>query len=145
MTRGRLTERGFSGSQNQGRSKSKGKKNIKCYNCGKKGHIKKDCWSKKKSENPESSNAQGNVASTSKDGEVLYSEATATAGGRKQFTDVWLLDTGATWHMTSRREWFHNYKPISGGSVHMGDDHALEIVGIGTVKIKMFDGTIRTI
>ena len=27
----------------------------------------------------------------------------------------------------------------------MGDDHALEIVGSGTIKIKMFDGTIRTI
>ncbi|KAH9680516.1 hypothetical protein KPL71_026569 [Citrus sinensis] len=45
----------------------------------------------------------------------------------------------------SRREWFHTYEPISGGSVYMGDDHALEIAGIGTVKIKMFDGTIRTI
>ena len=27
----------------------------------------------------------------------------------------------------------------------MGDDHALEIVGVGTVKIKMFDSTVRTI
>ena len=27
----------------------------------------------------------------------------------------------------------------------MGDDHALEIAGVGTIKIKMFDGTIRTI
>ena len=27
----------------------------------------------------------------------------------------------------------------------MGDDHALEIASIGTVKIKMFDGTVRTI
>ena len=27
----------------------------------------------------------------------------------------------------------------------MGDDHALEITGIGTIKIKMFDGTISTI
>ena len=27
----------------------------------------------------------------------------------------------------------------------MGDDHALEIIGIGTIKIKMFDGRIRII
>ena len=27
----------------------------------------------------------------------------------------------------------------------MGGDHALEIAGIGTIKIKMFDDTIRTI
>ncbi|KAH9689319.1 hypothetical protein KPL70_015447 [Citrus sinensis] len=31
------------------------------------------------------------------------------------------------------------------GYVYMGDDHALEIAGIGTIKIKIFDGTIRTI
>ncbi|KAH9704396.1 hypothetical protein KPL70_011449 [Citrus sinensis] len=119
VTRGRSTERGPSGSQNQGRSKSRSKKNVKCYKCGKKGHVKKECWSnqkRKESKEPESSNAQGCVA-----------------------------NSGDTWHMTSRREWFHTYEPISGGSVYMGDDHALEIAGIGTIKIKMFDGTIRTI
>ncbi|KAH9734074.1 Integrase catalytic domain-containing protein [Citrus sinensis] len=119
VTRGRSTERGPSGSQNQGRSKSRSKKNVKCYKCGKKGHVKKECWSNQKrreGKEPESSNAQGCVA-----------------------------NSGATWHMTSRREWFHTYEPISGGSVYMGNDHALEIAGIGTIKIKMFDGTIRTI
>ncbi|KAH9669265.1 hypothetical protein KPL70_021724 [Citrus sinensis] len=117
VTRGRSTERGPSGSQNQGRSKSRSKKNVKCYKCGKKGHVKKECWSnqkRKEGKEPESSNTQGCVAR-------------------------------ATWHMTSRRELFHTYEPISGGSVYMGNDHALEIAGIGTIKIKMFDGTIRTI
>ncbi|KAH9687520.1 Integrase catalytic domain-containing protein [Citrus sinensis] len=38
VTRGRSTERGLSGSHNHGRSKSRSKKNVKCYNCGKKGH-----------------------------------------------------------------------------------------------------------
>ncbi|KAH9733930.1 hypothetical protein KPL71_017199 [Citrus sinensis] len=148
VTRGRSTERGPSGSQNHGRSKSKSKKNVKCYNCGKKGHIKKECRSNQKrreGKEPESSNAQGCVASTSDDGEILYSKATTVSEGRKQLSDVWLIDSGATWHMTSQREWFHTHEPISGGSVYMGNDHALEIAGIGTIKIKMFDGTIRTI
>ena len=43
VVRGRSTERSFSGSQNHGRSKSRSKKYIKCYNCGKKGHVKKEC------------------------------------------------------------------------------------------------------
>ena len=55
------------------------------------------------------------------------------------------MNSEATWHMTPQREWFHQYEPISGGSVFMGDDHALEIAGIGTIKLKMYDGTIRTI
>ena len=27
----------------------------------------------------------------------------------------------------------------------MGNDHALEIVGVGTIKLKMYDGIVRTI
>lgn len=46
MTRGRSTKRNSSRSQNRGRSKSQNKRNFKCYNCGKKGHLKKDCWNK---------------------------------------------------------------------------------------------------
>ncbi|TXG73740.1 hypothetical protein EZV62_002319 [Acer yangbiense] len=47
--------------------------------------------------------------------------------------------------MTSQREWFHKYEPVTRGYVFICNDHALEIVGIGTIKIKMHDGTIRTI
>ena len=47
--------------------------------------------------------------------------------------------------MTSRREWFNKYEPISGGSIYMGDDHAFEIVSISIIKIKMFDGIVHTI
>ena len=43
VTRGRSTERGPSGNHNHGISKSRSKKNIKCYNCGKKEHVKKEC------------------------------------------------------------------------------------------------------
>ncbi|KAH9746316.1 hypothetical protein KPL70_004379 [Citrus sinensis] len=148
VTRERSAKRGPSGSQNHGRLKSKSKKNVKCYNCGKKGHVKKECWSNQKrreGKEPELSNAQGCVASASDDGEILYSEVTTVSEGRKRLSDVWLIASRATWHMTSRREWFHTYEPISGGSVYMGNDHALEIAGIGTIKIKMFDFTIRTI
>ena len=55
------------------------------------------------------------------------------------------MDSGATWHMTPRRDWFCTYEPVSEGSVFMGNDDALEIAGVSTVKIKMYDGTIRTI
>ncbi|GJU51145.1 hypothetical protein Tco_1220700 [Tanacetum coccineum] len=48
--------------------------------------------------------------------------------------------------MTSRRELFHQYKPISGGgSVYTCNDHELKIIGIGSVMVKMHDGTVRTI
>ena len=42
----------------------------------------------KKSKEPESSNAQGCVASTSDDGKILYNEATTVSEGRKRLSDV---------------------------------------------------------
>ena len=68
-----------------------------------------------------------------------------TTESRRKFADVWLLDSGATFHMTFKREWFHYYKPISGRSVYRCNDNALKIIGIGTIKLKIYDGTIRTI
>ncbi|GJR73351.1 gag-pol polyprotein, partial [Tanacetum coccineum] len=45
--------------------------------------------------------------------------------------------------LTARREWFHQYKPISGGSVYSCNDHELKIIGIGSVMVKMQMGTVR--
>ncbi|KAE8655983.1 Phosphatidylinositol/phosphatidylcholine transfer protein SFH1 [Hibiscus syriacus] len=104
------------------------------------GHLKKDCWSLNKNSNP-----QGNTANTSDDGDALCCEASTTVEGRKRYADIWLIDLGATYHMTSRREWFHHYEPISGRSVYSCNDHALEIVGVGTIKLKMYDGTIKVV
>jgi hypothetical protein len=146
VSRGRSAERGSSGSQRQGRSKSRSKKTVKCYNCGIKGHFKKDCWFKKGIENTaESSKPQGCVASTLEDGEVLYSEVATVSTDRKELTEVWLMNSGATWHMTSNQDWFDTYESISQGSVFMGNDHALEIVDIDTIKLKMYDGSIHII
>ena len=141
---------GSSGSQNHGRSKSKSKKNIKCYNCGKRGHFKNECKLFKKNGDfkgkcAELINAQGCVVENLSDGEVLCSEALTTAKSKKKFADIWLIDSRAMWHITSRREWFHQYEPVSKGLVYMDDNHALEIVDIGTIKIKMYDGIIHTI
>ncbi|KAE8675254.1 hypothetical protein F3Y22_tig00111689pilonHSYRG00088 [Hibiscus syriacus] len=139
-TRGRSTERDQSSSHKHGRSKSRSKKNLKCYNCGKKGHLKNDCWSLNKNSNP-----QGNTANTSDDGDALCCETSTTVEGRKRYADIWLIDSGATYHMTSRREWFHHYEPVSGESVYSCNDHALEIICVGTIKLKMYDGTIKVV
>ncbi|TYK16527.1 hypothetical protein E5676_scaffold21G003420 [Cucumis melo var. makuwa] len=78
VTRVRPLECNSSGSKNQGRSKSQSKKNMKCYNCGKKGHVKKNCWNLNKKD----SNPQGNVASTINEGSVLSCKAVTTMEGQ---------------------------------------------------------------
>ena len=77
MMRGRSTKRNSSESQNHGRSKSRSKKYVRFHFCGERGHIKKDCWSYKKSieKASEAITSQGCVASTFDDGEILCMEA----------------------------------------------------------------------
>ena len=111
------------------------------------GHMKKDCQHNKRN-TEKTSNAttsQGCVASTSDDGEIMYSEAVIGSKGDKQFTNVQIMDSGATQYMTPRRDQFCTYEPISVGFVFMGNDHALEIAGVGSIKIKMFNGSIHKI
>ncbi|KAE8698455.1 Detected protein of unknown function [Hibiscus syriacus] len=104
-------------------------------------------WPKQQSQTclNKNSNPQGNTANTSDDGDTLCCEASTTVEGRKRYTDIWLIDSGATYHMTSRREWFHHYEPVSGGSVYSYNDHASEIIGVGTIKLKMYDGIIKVV
>ena len=44
--------------------------------------------------------------------------------------------------MCPKKEWFDIYKPYN-STVIMGNDVACSVIGIGTVKIKMFDGVVR--
>ena len=45
--------------------------------------------------------------------------------------------------MTRKRDWFTTYQLISGGEVLMGNNMTCKVMGIGTVRIKMYDGVVR--
>ena len=55
----------------------------------------------------------------------------------------WLLDSGASNHMCIHKEWFKSYKSINDGVLYMDNDFSCNVVGIGRIQIKMFDGTNR--
>ena len=95
-----------------GRSKSLGKSLRKCWKCGKTWHYKKDCKSKKVG----SSSIEAKT-STEEGGDV-YLEYTSTHVD----CDVWLIDLGASYHMTPHKEWFSEYEKYDGGDVFLGDD-----------------------
>jgi hypothetical protein len=130
IDRGREKER----NQNYDRSRSKSKhRNLICNYCKKKGHIKADCF---KLKNKQKANQKGvpsgeaNVVESEK-GDVLF-----VSDGKDKFEKNWVLDTGASQHMTPNREWFATYEPSDGG-VLLGNDHLCKVAGVGTVRIKM--------
>jgi hypothetical protein len=49
----------------------------------------------------------------------------------------WIIDSGATQHMTFEREWFTTYESIVRRKVYMGDDTILEAIGKGSIKATM--------
>ena len=128
------------------RGSSRGKPKVKCYHCGRRGHIKKYCRDLKtekegrKNERPtESQKAAASVAREDSDSEdsVLISiddQALYTTSSREQST--WIVDSGATTHMCHDRQSFTNlYQLENPIDVVLGDGRALTAVGRGEVVL----------
>ena len=62
-----------------------------------------------------------------------------------EYNEEWLLDSGASHHICPHKYWFASYQTVNDGIVLLGDNHSCKTVGVGSVKIKMFDGVIRTL
>jgi hypothetical protein len=44
-----------------------------------------------------------------------------TYTGTHANSDVWFIESGASFHMTPHREWFSEYEKYDGGDVFLGD------------------------
>lgn len=137
--RGRMTARGSSG---HSRSKSRGRgKGKQCYKCKEWGHIKPDCPLLKEKDDKGSDCSMAGIAQDSNDfGEFL----TVSKGKYTCSQRDWILDTGSANHLCSRREYFDKFREVQ-GFVTWGDGTRRRVMGVGTVKIKMFDGAVRTL
>ncbi|GKV43027.1 hypothetical protein SLEP1_g50368 [Rubroshorea leprosula] len=136
VIRGRQNNRTFN---KRGKSRSKSRaKHARCYECNETGHFKKNCPKLKEKKAEKSSDA--NIASCSDnldDGDCVLAASTNSSG------EEWILDSGCSFHVCPRHDWFETYKPAT-GTVVLGDDTALPIVGIGNIRIKTYDGMVRT-
>ena len=64
---------------------------------------------------------------SSSTGEILYSAEDA---------QMWLLDSGATFHMTPYLKWFMDYSS-SFGWVQIGNAEELQLSGFGTIPLRL--------
>uniref|UniRef100_A0A2N9H2K3 Integrase catalytic domain-containing protein n=1 Tax=Fagus sylvatica TaxID=28930 RepID=A0A2N9H2K3_FAGSY len=109
-------------------------------NARKMGHFKRDCpeWKKEKEESSKFVNI---VAVDSElDGDML-----SVSSSIDDLNNSWLLDSACSFHVTPHKSWFDTYKSVNCSSVRMGNDASCKVIGIGTIKIKMFDNVVRTL
>ncbi|AAF19226.1 Highly similar to Ta1-3 polyprotein [Arabidopsis thaliana] len=135
--RGRpLVRNNQKGGQGKGRSRSNSKTKVPCWYCKKEGHVKKDCYSRKKKMESEGQGEAGVITE-----KLVFSEALSV--NEQMVKDLWILDSGCTSHMTSRRDWFISFQEKGNTTILLGDDHSVESQGQGTIRIDTHGGTIK--
>ncbi|KAJ4702606.1 Retrovirus-related Pol polyprotein from transposon TNT 1-94 [Melia azedarach] len=134
-----LVASGSYGHGNSGKKKfkkpvSKGPKpNDVCNYCKEKGHWKSDCPKKKRQQDKPTGTAAVADINSEEDIALVADEHT-------DHNDVWILDSGASYHICPRREWFTTYEQVDGGNISMANSSVCKAVGIGSIKIRTHDG-----
>ncbi|KAG8474805.1 hypothetical protein CXB51_031510 [Gossypium anomalum] len=134
--------------KSKGRSKSSNRGKT-CNFCKKKGHIKSECYKLQNKIKREAGNQKGKQPENSGEADVVedYSdgELLVASVNDSKVSEEWILDSGCTFHMSPNRDWFTAYETVSEGVVLMGNNASCKIAGVGTIKVKMFDGVVRTL
>ncbi|CAA7059283.1 unnamed protein product [Microthlaspi erraticum] len=136
--RGRQTSWGPKGKNDRSRSRSNSKTRLTCWFCKKEGHIKKDCYARKKKYGDDAQGEAGVIIE-----KLVYSEALSV--NDQDSKEQWVIDSGCTYHMTSRRDWFSEFNENVSTLILLGDDHIVETKGCGSIKLKTNGGSIRVL
>jgi hypothetical protein len=57
--------------------------------------------------------------------------------------EAWLVESGASFHMTPHREWFCEYERYDGGNIFLSDESITKIIGRIKFKLRLIYGRIR--
>jgi hypothetical protein len=156
--RGRDKFKGKNGRGKQFRSKSRSAqgeesrsdaKDVECYYCHKKGHYRRFCRLMKQDledkKNQKGSADSVNVANDESDDSEVSADLLSVSSGTDSLIDSWILDSACSYHMCPNRQWFDTFKSCNAGTVLMGNDARCKAIGIGTIKVRMFDGVVRVL
>ena len=135
-TRGRGNDinsnRGRSKSRNSNRNRSKSRlgQQVQSWNYGKIGHFRRQCKSPKKKNEDDSTNA------------ITEEVQDALLHTVDSPLDDWVMGSGASFHTTLHREIIQNYAAGDFGKVYLAYGSALDVVGLGDVRILLPNGSV---
>lgn len=118
------------------------KNKKKCFHCKKSGHLQSNCWILHPEKNTSHKNSSQKVekAQVSKSQNVLVEEDNVSLVAHQANSALlsnsgdWLVDSGATSHMTNNADYFSELEMLSSPqNVSLGDGHGLCVKGIGTI------------
>lgn len=108
------------------KNESHNKRHIECFYCKKKGHYKSECRARL---------AKQKQASDERNVVAMCVEMKNLSQTNSE--DEWLADSGASKHMSHRREWFTVLDKSAGDSfVQIGDNSRLRVEGRGSICVQ---------
>ncbi|KAE9588655.1 putative RNA-directed DNA polymerase [Lupinus albus] len=146
--RGRSETHGKNGSRGRRKSRFRGHsqshmRSIICYYCSKEGHKRSECRSLKRDQ--KAGNVHEDLVDRRKNG---HKPTTAIAVdddvlliGEDNYLNVaygdcsWIVDFGASFHVSPHESFFSNYKKGDYGTVKMGNHVTSKIAGIGDIVL----------
>ena len=149
---------GNNGRGNNFRDRARRDMTIICHNCGKKGHKKKECWSKAgiASSDSGSGGQRGRSWNTSRrvdtrngtgngnqSASAIWSfngnteRDTINSTSQQRLDDAWWIDSGCSNHVSGIRSYFTDYRSYAPGerTVNVADKRNLVCQGIGTIEV----------
>ncbi|MCO5600644.1 hypothetical protein L7F22_054759 [Adiantum nelumboides] len=123
-----------------------------CIHCGRHGHLVHECRTKRREQQrtdrrPRSQLQHIEVPALSQYGMEslqLFTSMLNSTWDLATSTDTsaeWLLDTGATHHMTPTSSWLRDYKTFARHvQVYLGDNHCLHAIGLGNLHVTLPSG-----
>lgn len=131
------------------------KEGRKCFKCGKIGHLKKDCRSKKVVNNGSDKYCKNCKKQGHTDQQCWHKKSESKINKQNAFivsaVDAlicniepdcrWYLDSGASEHMCKSESSFSNYQTLSmSKEVMIGDGSTIKAIGTGDIQLEAYDG-----